>query len=253
MSDSNARRVSLGLPEKIPVESTATRRGPARHVQVNLNQKEHGEFQVRTIVIAVAVLMGVVGHAEADCKSEVDQAFSKLRSGKSFRLETRIVNEQQGSLTMTVDYLLPDRMHQRVSLGDSPQKMETIAVGDKVWSNQGQGWSEVPANFAEVISKQLKETIAEPAKSKIDYECLGETTFEGKPYLAYKASLPAATEEQAKGDAAKAPEQPNLQTLYVDKTTGLPARNVVTKGASETRLFDGTFSTPADIAINAPG
>lgn len=208
---------------------------------------------MRTVVVAIAVLMGLAGHAQADCKSEVDQAFSKLRSGKSFRLETRIVNEQQGSLTMTVDYLLPDRMHQRVSLGDSPQKMETIAVGDKVWSNQGQGWSEVPANFAEVISKQLKETIAEPAKSKIDYECLGETTFEGKPYVAYKATLPSAVEEQAKGDQAKPKDEPNVQTLYVDKQTGLPARNVVTKGASATRLFDGTFSTPADIAIKAPG
>jgi hypothetical protein len=197
--------------------------------------------------------MGVVGQAQADCKSEVDQAFSKLRGGKGFRLETRIVNEQQGALTMTVDYLLPDRMHQSVKLGDSPQKMETIAIGEKVWSNQGQGWSEVPKNFAEVISKQLKETVAEPSKSKIDYECLGEKTFEGKPYLAYKANLPAAAEEQAKGDAAKAsPEQPNVQTLYVDKETGLPARNVVTKGESETRLFDGTFSTPADIAIKEP-
>jgi hypothetical protein len=207
---------------------------------------------VRIGVVAIAVLLTVAGQAQADCKSEVDQAFRKLRDGKSFRLETRIINKQQGALTMTVDYLLPDRMHQRVSLGDSPQKMETIAIGEKVWSNQGQGWSEVPANFAQVISKQLKETVAEPAQSKIDYECLGERTFEGKSYVAYKASLPAMPEETAKGDVAKAPEGPNMQTLYVDKQTGLPVRNVVTQGASETRLFDGTFSTPADISINAP-
>ncbi len=43
-----------------------------------------------------------------------------------------------------------------------------------------------------------------------------------------------------------------MQTLYIDKETGLPARNVVTKGESDTRLFDGTFSTPADIAIKEP-
>lgn len=208
---------------------------------------------MRTFVVAIAAMIGIVGPAQADCKSEVDQAFSKLRGGKGFRLETRIVNEQQGSLMMTVDYLLPDRMHQRVGLGDSPQQMETIAIGEKVWSNQGQGWSEVPANFAEVISKQLKETVAEPSKSNIDYECLGDTTFEGKPYLAYKANLPAPAEERAKGDAAETSDQPNVQTLYVDKSTGLPVRNVVTKGTSDTRLFDGTFSTPADISINAPG
>jgi hypothetical protein len=193
------------------------------------------------------------GPALADCKAEVDQAFSKLRGGKGFRLETKIINEQQGTLHMTVDYQLPDRMHQRVALGNQEQKMETIAIGEKVWSNQGQGWQEVPANFAGAITKQLKESIAEPSKSKLDYECLGDATFEGKPYLAYKAKLPSVAEELVRGDKEAAPQPDNIQTLYVDKTSGLPVRNVVTKEGSETRLFDGTFSTPSDIAINAPG
>ena len=206
------------------------------------------------IFVAALIILAHYGHAYADCKAEVDQAFSKLRGGKSFRLETKIVNEQQGSLSMTVDYQLPDRMHQRVSLGDSPQTMETIAIGSKVWSNQGQGWSEVPANFAEVIAKQLKASVAEPSKSDLAYACLGEATFEGKPYLAYQATLPPAAEEAAKGDKAKPAEPANIQTLYIDKASGLPVRNVVTKGdGSDTRLFDGTFSVPSDIAINAPG
>lgn len=204
------------------------------------------------ILVAALTILALCCPAQADCKAEVDEAFSKLRGSKGFRLETKIVNEKQGSLTMTVDYQLPDRMHQQVSLGDSSQKMETIAIGDKVWSNQGQGWSEVPAHFAEVITKQLKETVAEPSKSKIDYECLGEATFEGKPYLAYKAALPAAPEEAVKGDK-EAPVDANVQTLYIDKASGLPARNVVTKAGSDKRLFDGTFSTPSDIVINAPG
>lgn len=201
-----------------------------------------------------ALLLALAGTAQAGCKDEVNQAFSKLRGGKGFRLETKIVNEQQGSLTMTVDYVLPDRMHQRVSLGNSPAQMETIAIGSKVWSNQGQGWSEVPPNFAEMITKQLKESIAEPSKSNLDYECLGETTFEGKAYLAYKATLPAVADETVKGekDAPAGPD--NIQTLYIDKDTGLPARNVVVKGdGSEKRLFDGTFSQPAEITITAPG
>ncbi|MBN8911774.1 MAG: hypothetical protein J0H65_06890 [Rhizobiales bacterium] len=204
------------------------------------------------MLVAALTILALCCPAQADCKAEVDEAFSKLRGSKGFRLETKIVNEKQGSLTMTVDYQLPDRMHQQVSLGDSSQKMETIAIGDKVWSNQGQGWSEVPANFAEVITKQLKETVAEPSKSKIDYECLGEATFEGKPYLAYKATLPAAPDETVKGDK-EAPADANVQTLYIDKASGLPARNVVTKAGSDKRLFDGTFSTPSDIVINAPG
>jgi hypothetical protein len=204
--------------------------------------------------LVLGLFLGLADGAGATCKEEVDKAFSKLRGGPGFRLETTILNEQQGTLRMTVDYLLPDRMHQRVALGDQAQRMETIAIGNKVWSNQGQGWTEVPANFAEVISKQLKESVAEPSKSKLEYECLGEATFEGKPYFAYKAALPPVVEEKAKGEPEKAPEPANVQTLYIDKATGLPARNIVTKGdGSDKRLFDGTFSTPSDIAINAPG
>ncbi len=205
-------------------------------------------------VFVLGLIFGWVGNAAAGCKEEVDQAFSKLRGSKGFRLETKIVNQQQGTLHMTVDYLMPDRMHQRVALGDQAQKMETIAIGSKVWSNQGQGWSEVPANFAEVIAKQLKESVAEPSKSKLDYECLGEMTFEDKPYLAYKAALPPVVEEKMKGEAEKPAGPANIQTLYVDKASGLPVRNIVTAGdGSDKRLFDGTFSMPSDITINAPG
>lgn len=231
-----------------------TRQRAARKELSKVTQPIEGEALVIRGVLVAGLLLGLAGEAGADCKAEVDQAFSKLRGMKGFRLETRIVNEQQGSLSMTVDYLLPDRMHQRVSLGDSPARMETIAIGSKVWSNQGQGWSEVPANFAEVITRQLKETVAEPSKSELAYECLGETTFEGKPYLAYKTMLPPAADEKAKGAPKTAAGPANVQTLYIDKETGLPARNVVTKGdGSDKRLFDGTFSMPADITINAPG
>lgn len=204
------------------------------------------------LIVTLLLAMGGTASA-ADCKGEVDEAFAKLRGSKGFRLETKIINEQQGSLTMTVDYQLPDRMHQRVMMGDGPARMETIAVGGKVWSNQGQGWTEVPANFAEVITKQLKESVSEPSKSKLDYECLGDTSFEGKPYVAYKAVLPAVVEEAVKGQAP-APKGPdNVQTLYVDKASGMPVRNIVTKGdGSDKRLFDGTFSTPGDLAIKAP-
>ncbi|MGE0024245.1 MAG: hypothetical protein AB7S70_11515 [Hyphomicrobium sp.] len=208
---------------------------------------------MKRYTVAVLGIVATCGSALADCRTEVDQAFSKLRGSKGFRLETTIVNEQQGTLRMTVDYQLPDRMHQRITLGDQAQTMETIAIGPKVWSNQGQGWTEVPANFAEMITKQLKDSVAEPSQSKLDYECLGDTTFESKEYVAYKAALPATPEEAAKGDK-QAPAVPaNTQTLYVDKSTGLPARNVVTKGSEpDKRLFDGTFSTPSDITIKEP-
>jgi hypothetical protein len=45
----------------------------------------------------------------------------------------------------------------------------------------------------------------------------------------------------------------NIQTVYIDKTTGLPERNIVTADlASEKRLFDGTFSFPETLTIEPP-
>lgn len=202
---------------------------------------------MKVVGCAVAVLLFSMSPALADCKSEVDGAFSKLREGKTFRLTTTI-NSPQGKLNMQVDYVLPDKMHQRVRLGESPAEMETIAIGEKVWSNQGQGWQEVPKNFADEIVKQIKQTVAEPTQSKVDYACLGEKEFEGKVYKAYSANLPVP--EQAKNEA---PAKPTVQTLYVDRESGLPARNIVAAiEAPDARLFDGTFSQPQGVDIKEP-
>lgn len=203
---------------------------------------------MKTSLLLIGLVMATATPAAAaDCKAEVDNAFTKLREAKSFRLTTKIVNPQ-GTLNMQVDYNLPDRMHQRIKLGDSPAEMETIAVGEKVWSNQGQGWAEVPKNFADEIVKQIKQTVAEPSKSKVDYSCLGDKEFEGKTYAAYTATLPL--EEQSKTEA---PKTANVQTLYVDKTTGLPARNIVAATDSpDKRLFDGTFATLDGVDIKEP-
>lgn len=196
--------------------------------------------------------LGLAAAAHADCKNEVDQAFSKLRGGTSFRVETTIVHEKQGTLEMTVDYVLPDRMHQRVKLGDNPAMMETIAIGDKVWTNQGQGWTEVPQNFAEAITAQLKQQVSPPTQNKTDYECLGKTEFEGTTYLAYKGRLSVPQDEQVKGEQKKETAPDNVQTVYVDTKTGLPVRNIVTEGDSDKRVFDSAFSTPSNIEIDQP-
>lgn len=205
---------------------------------------------MKTFACVIALCVMTCSHAYADCKGEVDGAFTKLREVKSFRLTTKIVNPQ-GTLNMQVDYILPDRMHQRVRLGDSPAEMETVAIGEQVWSNQGQGWAEVPKNFADEITKQLKQSVAEPTKSNLSYDCLGDKEFEGKTYAAYSATLPV--EEQAKTDESKPKPKANVQTLYIDKQTGFPARTIVAQlETPDKRLFDGTFSTPENLEIRTP-
>jgi hypothetical protein len=187
--------------------------------------------------------------AAADCKSDVNAAFEKLRASKAFRMKTTIVNEQ-GSLKMSVDYVLPDRMHQKVSLSTSSGPLELIVIGTKAWSNNGQGWAEMPANFAEHVAGQIKQTVAQAPPNDSDFTCLGDKELEGKSYAAYRAVLAVPTPE---GQAPSANLVTNIQTVYIDKTTGLPERNIVTADlASEKRLFDGTFSFPETLTIEPP-
>lgn len=209
---------------------------------------------MRMFLLALGAVLSTTAAAYADCSSEVNDAFAKLRKSAAFSMETKITNEQ-GTLTMSNDYVLPDRMHQRVSLstGDAGT-MEMILIGDKAWSNHGQGWVPLPPDFAGKVAKQMKETVTEPPKDDSKFTCLGEVELEGKTYNAYQAARSSGT-AGTPGAAATAAgsDAPNVQTVYVDKATGLPARNVVTpKDDPKKRLFDGTFAVRDGLKIEAP-
>ncbi len=210
---------------------------------------------MRTSFLALAAfLLSLSGAAAADCTKEVNDAFAKLRKSHSFNMETKITNEQ-GTLTMSNDYVLPDRMHQRVSLSTGgPGTMEMILIGKEAWSNQGQGWVPLPPEFATKVAKQMQETVVAPPEDKSEYTCLGDVTFEGKTYAAYRATRAGVAPGGQPGPTkAAAKAGPNVQTVYIDKATGLPARNLVTPENDEKkRLFDGTFSLRDDLKIEPP-
>ncbi len=202
---------------------------------------------MRTILYAFAALSASAAAAHADCTSEVNDAFAKLRKSSAFSMETTISNPQ-GTLKMSNDYVLPDRMHQSVSMGaDGPQKMEMILVSGKAWSNQANaGWAEVPPDFASKIAQQMKETVAEPPKDTSQFECLGDVAFEGTTYAGYRT-------KRAAGGEAGAGAGPTVQTVYIDKALGVPARNIVTSEADPAkRLFDGKFSLRDGLKIEPP-
>jgi hypothetical protein len=209
---------------------------------------------MRISLLALGAYLLCAAGAFADCTSEVNDAFAKLRKSAAFNMQTKIINAQ-GTLTMSNDYVLPDRMHQRISLstGDTGG-MEMILIGDKAWSNQGSnGWAPLPPPFVEKIAKQMKETVAEPPKDTSEFECLGGVEFEGKAYTAYRTKRAATATGQLGPTKAAAEAPPNVQTVYVDKETGLPARNIVTPEADpQKRLFDGTFSLRDGLKIEPP-
>lgn len=209
---------------------------------------------MRMTLLALCAYSLLAAPAAADCTADVNAAFANLRKTPAFRMETKITNEQ-GALTMSNDYVLPDRMHQRVSLStEGPGTMEMILIGDKAWSNQGDaGWAPLPPDFAGKLANQMKETVVEPPTDGSNFECLGDVVFEGKTFLAYRAKRPAAATGQPGPTKAAAAATPNVQTVYVDKATGLPARNIVTPmNEPDKRLFDGTFAVRDGLKIEPP-
>jgi len=207
-------------------------------------------------VLLSALLFSVSGPAFADvsCKEQVDAAFAKLREAGKFRLETTIKNKE-GSLKMQADYVLPDRMHQTVTLGSEGAAMEMIVVGKKAWSNQGGGWAELPEAFAQTVANQIKDTVADAPKVSTEYKCVGDKEFEGKTYTLYQGilAMPIAPDAKDKGPRVSALSAPNQQNVYVDKETGLPVRNIVTPvTAPESRVFDGKFTIVKDLTIEPP-
>ncbi|MET0639454.1 MAG: hypothetical protein ABWX70_04800 [Hyphomicrobium sp.] len=209
---------------------------------------------MRTVVTGLFLLISGPVLADSSCKDQVDAAFAKLREAKAFRLETTISNPE-GSLKMRADYVLPDRMHQSVILGKDAAAMEMIVIGKRAWSNQGGGWQELPDKFADTVANQIKETVAEAPKVATDYKCAGDTDFEGRSYALYQGvlAMPLTADVKEKGPRVSAVSVPNRQSVYIDKTTGLPVRNIVTPVTDPSkRLFDGTFTVVHDLAINPP-
>ncbi len=205
----------------------------------------------------IAILLIVVANpvfADQSCKERVDAAFAKLRETKSFRLETTIKNTD-GTLKMQADYILPNRMHQKVTLGGDGAAMEMIVIGKQAWSNQGGGWAQLPEAFATTVANQIKETVAEAPKVATDYKCVGDKELEGKSYALYQGvlAMPLSADAKDKGPRVSAVTVPNQQSVYIDKDTGLPARNIVTSVTEpDKRLFDGTFTVVHDMTIEPP-
>lgn len=197
------------------------------------------------VIAAVALALAATGlstaPALADCKQEVADAFEKQRKSSAFRLETRMLSER-GPVTMTVDYLLPDRMHQKVKAVIDPAATETILVGKRAWVSAGKGWQELPMEDALSLSEELAKTVVKSGGEQPVFDCLGYVELEGRKLNAYEAMK----------DKTAPPDQP-VRMVYVDPVTGLPARSIVAqKDKLDRPFFRQDYSYPQDIKIEPP-
>ena len=179
--------------------------------------------------------------AAADCKQEVADAFAKQRKSSALRLQTYMINER-GPVKMTVDYLLPDRMHQKVKALIDPVATETILVGKRAWVSNGGSWQALPAEDALDIAEMMEKIVVKGEGEQPVFDCLGYVTVDGRKLSAYEAMK----------DKSAPPGQP-VRMVYIDPVTGLPARSIVAqKDKLDRPFFKQDYSYPQDIRIEPP-
>ena len=209
--------------------------------------------------VAALVVTLLAGPALGECKDEVLGALDKQRKAASFRMETNMVSEQ-GPVKMTVDYMRPDKMRQVVTVAVDPKPVETILVGSKAWSKDGDVWKELGVDVTKDMVAQLDETFGAESGTIGTVGCLGSTAIDGQELVAYRIENDAQTgpedrspDTKAKAKAALADEARPLRMFYVDPKSGLPMRSVFARANKlDKPIFKAIYSYPADITIEVP-
>lgn len=210
-------------------------------------------------LIALAALAGQ-GHAQQPmpgpataakpnanpCSDEVSASLQKLRNSSWFRMDTHMITEN-GPTTMQVDYVLPDRMHQKVTVEATQKITEVILIGNEAWSRQNGGdWNELPGKVADQLKDQMQESAVRQQTDVGSYSCKGRTTFEGRDVLSYKLD-----NEPEKGSTADLSQ--TFRMFYVDAMTGLPVSNaLLVPGHEKKPIFKTSYSFPLDMKIDPP-
>lgn len=197
----------------------------------------------RLLAISLIALL-VPAAAHADCNAEVDAAFEKQRKAGSFRMATNLINER-GLVQMTVEYVLPNKLHQVAKSITDPNASEIILIGTQAWSSNGDGWKVMPDDFAGELRDQMQQTVVEPPKDPLRYTCGLNAELDGRPMKLYEG-----TEQDKKGNKT---EGLPVRRLYIDAENGLPVRNEVAPvGKPDRPFFTAKYTYPETITIEPP-
>ena len=201
--------------------------------------------------IASAISLLAAAPAFADCSTEVALAINSQGKQKFLRKETNMITEA-GPAKMVVEYATPDRMRQILTPLTEGKPVESVVVGDKAWTNNGEGWKESPSHEAEQLVQFMIKSIAQVYQEVGKFECTGLETVDGKELRGYRGlddpppSAPGAKpEEKMKNEA--------VRMVYLDPATGLPARSILARpGHLDKPLFKEVYTYPDNIVIEPP-
>ncbi|MBS0268389.1 MAG: hypothetical protein JSS54_05335 [Proteobacteria bacterium] len=180
------------------------------------------------------------------CSDEVSAALQKLRKSAWFRMDTHMLTEN-GPTEMQVDYVLPDRMHQKVTEKLTNKTTELILVGNEAWAKQDEkGWRPLPQKVTDQVKNQMQESVVTQQTDIGSYACKGRTQFEGRDVFSYRLD-----NEAEKGSTATSNQA--YRMFYVDALTGLPSSNTILAPGHEDRpIFKTSYTFPIDMKIDPP-
>jgi hypothetical protein len=199
--------------------------------------------------LAAAALAGVLsaGPALADCSTEVALAVNSQGKQKFLRKETNMVTEA-GPAKMVVEYATPDRMRQVLTPLTEGKAVESIVVGEKAWTNNGDGWREAPSTEAEQLVQFMIKSIAQVYQEVGKFECVGMEVVEGRELRGYRG-----LNDLPKDKKAASPQNEAIRMVYLDPKTNLPARSILARpGFLDKPIFKEVYSYPDKIEIEPP-
>ena len=199
-----------------------------------------------SILLAAAAM---AGPASADCTDEVAKAFEGLTKQKFLRKDTLMVSEN-GLVKMVLEFQLPDRMRQTVSLITDPKPVETIVVGEQAWTQDEKGWFELPPQAADEMISFLEQSTSAAGTKVGKFECIGAETLDGKQVRAYRCINEAV---KAFGQESEANKNEAVRMVYINPETGLPARAIFAhKDHLDKPVYKEEISYPASLKIEPP-
>jgi hypothetical protein len=216
-------------------------------------------MRVSVLTLTALSLLAASSSAFADCKDEVMASLAKQRKVVAFRMQTDMVSEA-GPVKMTVDYMPPDKMRQTTKVAINPVPIETVLVGPKAWTKDGEAWVPLSDGITKELSSQLDEVLGDETGTLGTVACLGSTAIDGTELIAYRIESDAQTgpkdmspDAKEKARLALADEARPLRMFYVDPQTGLPMRSVFARANKlDKPIFKAAYSYPTDIKIEAP-
>lgn len=202
-------------------------------------------------IFAIAVGVLATGSAHADCSTEVALGVNAQGKQKFIRKETNMITAA-GPAKMVVEYATPDRMRQVLTPLTEGKPVQSIVVGEKAWTNNGDGWKEAPSGEADQLVQYMIKSIAQVYQEVGKFECIGTETIEGRELRGYRGidepppGIPGKKSEPTTKNEA-------VRLVYLDPKTGLPARSLLARpGYLDKPIFKEVYTYPDKIEIEPP-